>query len=215
MMAQSGSGSGGGEIEVPNGVYIQDADGVLWQEAAWDGSATPNGVAVVTDECRFVIAMSESYYSIPIYEGSYSPSMSLTIYSYSSTAMADFSGSSNTTAMTSAYGNDKSWAAGYCADFTFPNGKKGYLGSMGEWEAAYDYKTAVITCMDKVSDSYIRNDYYWTSTRAGNINSSGVVYNRFWSLDWTQLNSSSYKVTSQFYARPFTELGEVTGIMEA
>lgn len=223
-MAQSGSGSGGGgeEIEVPNGVYIQDTDGVLWQEAAWDGSATPNGVAVVADECRFVIALSESSI-IPIDSNGYSSSIELTTYSQRSNAITDFSGPSNTQAMMGAYGNDRSEAAGYCAYFTFPNGLEGYLGSAGEWQVAYDNKSAIDACMSKAGGKAIGNSYYWSSTMAldyteydDEFNISNIA-NRFWHLRWSIgfWDYSNAYVYSGYVARPFTELGEVTGIVEA
>lgn len=210
MMAPSGSG--GGEIEVPNGVYIQDTDGVLWQEAAWDGSATPNGVAVVADECRFVIAMSGREDDIYIDKGGYSSSLSLTAYSSSSEAITDFSGSSNTAAMISDYGNDSSEAAGYCANFTFPNGEEGYLGSAGEWQAAYDNKSAIETCMSKAGGTAIDLSQHFSSTRAKDYRTS---YNRFWVLKWSDGSWSASNVASSKSARPFTELGDVTGVVEA
>lgn len=209
MMAQSGSG--GGEIEVPNGVYIQDTDGVLWQEAAWDGSATPNGIAVVTDECRFVIAMKEKT-DIRIDADRYSDKIDLTTYSSSSEAITDFSGPSNTTAMVLAYGNYSNEAAGYCANFTFPNGKGGYLGSAGEWQAAYDNKSAIETCMSKAGGTAIDISQHFSSTRGEDRYTD---YNRFWALKWSDGSWQAVNVSSSKSARPFTELGEVTGIVEA
>lgn len=203
--------SGGGEIEVPNGVYIQDTDGVLWEYGTWDGSATKNGVAVVTDECRFVIELKQGA-RIPIDYGGYSSSLSLPAYSSTDEVFNDYSGASNTSALISAYGNGTDEAAGYCANFTFPNGKKGYLGSAGEWRAAYDNKLAIDTCISKAGGADLGSNYYWSSTRVSDYNG----YNRFSALRWSTGSwTFNYSYHNGYYVCPFTELGDVTGIVEA
>lgn len=198
--------------EVRLGVYIQDTTGKLWTFDAWDGSATPNGVAVLTDACRFVIALSERS-SVLINSDGYSSSMNLPIYSSGYEAVADFSGASNTTAMISAYGNRTSTAPGYCANFTFPNGKKGYLGSAGEWYAAFDNKQAIFNCMATVFGTAIGDGYYWTSTRGQNSPYDPEYdvgpFNTFWEIRW--LDGALYYTEAHYnpysaYARPFTTL---------
>ena len=196
--------------EIKLGVFIQDTTGKLWTASAWNGSATPNGVAVLTDACEFVIALSQKT-SIPIDGDGYSLSMTLTTYSSSSNAIKNYSGSSNTTAMISAYGNDKAEAAGYCANFTFPNGKKGYLGSAGEWQAAYDNKSAIATCMSKAGGTAFGSGYYWSSTRATDryIESpdyGDIPYNRFWTLGWSNGSWNNRFASGDSFARPFSAL---------
>lgn len=219
MMAQSGSG--GGEIEVPNGVYIQDTDGVLWQEAAWDGSATPNGVAVVADECRFVIALDEEPSICIDRVGDY-VSLSLPVFSTDSEAIADYLGKSNTEVIVSVYGYDTNEAGGFCVNFTFPNGEQGYLGAAGEWEIVRVNKFEIEKCMTKAGGVTLEGNYqYWTSTRAKDYSypSQGIgPFNCFWRLNWYRLAWSDRTVDDcpvNAIARPFTELGEVTGIVEA
>lgn len=188
--------------EIRLGVFIQDTTGKLWTSEAWDGSATPNGVAVLTDACKFVIALSEKS-RIPIDSEGYSSSMNLTTHPSSSAAIQNYTGSTNTTNMVSAYGSSTSEAAGYCSSFTFPNGKKGYLGSAGEWQAAYDNKSAIATCMSKAGGTAIGSNYYWSSTRAVDND----LYNCFWDLGWS--NGSWYAgnaYNGRPYARPFTTL---------
>ena len=189
--------------EIKLGVFIQDTTGKLWKASAWNGSATPNGVAVMTDACKFVIALSEKN-GVPSGDYGYSSSMSLTTYSSSSEAIKNYSGSSNTTAMISAYGNDTGEAAGYCANFTFPNGKKGYLGSAGEWQAAFDNKSAIATCMSKAGGTAIGSaNFYWSSTRASDYGSDTC----FWTVDWNygRWYDARLYITSRD-ARPFTTL---------
>lgn len=194
MMEQGG--------EVPYGCYIQDTTGKLWTSDAWDGSATPNGVAVVTEDCSFVIALSWESYS-PIDADGYSSKMKLPVYDSEDAAITDYSGSSNTTAMISAYGNDSSEAAGTCRDFTFPNGKKGYLGAAGEWQAAYDNKSAVETCMSAAGGTTIGRGSYWSSTRT----SDARGYNCFWRLGWNNYGRWDGNLAySDFYTRAFCAL---------
>lgn len=219
MMAQSGSG--GGEIEVPNGVYIQDTDGVLWQEAAWDGSATPNGIAVVTDECRFVIALEEEVSICIDRVGDY-VSLSLPAFSTSSEAIADYSGKSNTEVITQVYGYDTNEAGGFCVNFTFPRGDKGYLGAAGEWDIARVNKLKIEKCMTKAGGITLEGNYeYWSSTRAKDYSMPqyGIgPFNCFWALNWYRLvwsDRTADNCPANAIARPFTELGEVTGIVEA
>lgn len=192
----------GGLATVGNGVYIQDINGRYWTEDMWDGSVEPNGVAVIADECSFVIALSQKS-NIPVDSNGYSSSMTLTTYSSSSDAIKNYAGSSNTTAMVSAYGSTTSEAAGYCRSFTFPNGKKGYLGSAGEWQAAYDNKSAIATCMSKAGGT-VFGTYYWSSTRAMDCNE----YNCFWDLRWSNGSWYGYGYAGivDNYARPFSAL---------
>ena len=192
--------------EIKFGVFIQDTTGKLWTSDAWDGSATPNGVAVVTDVCEFVIALSNGLKTY-IDSTGYSSTLNLLRYSSSSSAIKNYSGLSNTTAMISAYGNDTREAAGYCANFFFPNGKNGYLGSAGEWRVAYDNKVAIDTCMSKAGGTAIPEDYHWTSTRGDNSSGSST-YNTFWVLHWRALSlgiNPAYQYTQE-YVRPFTTL---------
>ena len=166
----------------------------------------------LTDASENVIALSQQP-RIPIDDIGYKISMTLTTYSSSSNAIKNYSGSSNTTAMISAYGNDKAEAAGYCANFTFPNGKKGYLGSAGEWQAAYDNKSAIATCMSKAGGTALGSNYYWSSTRATNDyfespDYGDISYNRFWHLFWSDggWDDLNYANNANFSARPFSAL---------
>lgn len=190
--------------EIRLGVFIQDTTGRLWTSDEWNGSAIPNGVEVWTEDCRFVIALSEPEGSFPINFEGYSDSLNLTVYSSSSEAITNYSGSSNTIALISAYGNDTYEAAGYCANFTFPNGKKGYLGSAGEWQAAYDNKSAIEECMSKAGGTAIGSYGYWSSTRADD--NGGI--NRLWVLDWDDGSwGDDYPPhISGFCVRPFSAL---------
>jgi hypothetical protein len=184
--------------EIKLGVFIQDANGKLWRSDGWNSSATANGIAVITSSRSFVIALSER--ALPVYSSGYSSNMELTVYSSGPTG--DYAGQSNTAAMISAYGNEEAEAAGYCNNFIFPNGKKGYLGSAGEWQIAYNNKAEIQACLSKVGGSAIANDYHWSSTRAANADG----FNRFWSLEWSRGSWDGNDVDRDDIARAFTTL---------
>jgi hypothetical protein len=184
--------------EIKLGVFIQDTNGKLWRSDGWNSSATANGIAVVTSSRSFVIALSER--ALPVYGSGYSSNMELTVYSSGPTR--DYAGQSNTAAMISAYGNKEAEAAGYCNNFIFPNGKKGYLGSAGEWQIAYNNKAEIQACLSKVGGSAIANDYHWSSTRAANADD----FNRFWSLEWSRGSWDGGYVDQDCIARAFTTL---------
>jgi hypothetical protein len=185
--------------EIKLGVFIQDTNGKLWRSDGWNSSTTANGIAVITSSRSFVIALSERA-ATPIYNKGYSSSMDLTVYSSGPTR--DYAGQSNTAAMISAYGNAKTEAAGYCNNFIFPNGKKGYLGSAGEWKIAYNNKAEIQACLSKVGGSAIANDYHCSSTRASDADG----LNRFWSLEWSRGGWDAGDVNYGDIARAFTTL---------
>lgn len=202
--------------EIRFGVYIQDTVGKLWKASAWDGSAAPNGVAVLTESCSFVIALSENTrITIKDSANGYSSSMNLTVYSSSSDAIKNYSGASNTNVMVSAYGSTSNQAEGYCANFTFPNGKKGYLGSAGEWQAFLDNQSDVEACMSKVGGADFNGVYYWSSTRGlDGEDEDGYYCNSFWVMDqnygtfFTQYANIYFilSYSNTLHARPFTTL---------
>lgn len=190
--------------EIRLGVYIQDTTGKLWTASEWNGSATPNGVAVLTDACRFVIALEEqTYVRIGLHEDA--DSLTLPEYTYTD-ALTDYDGYSNTLSLVSTFGSDKTLAAGYCKSFTFPNGSVGYLGSAGEWDVVFDNMNQIRNCMSTVFGQSF-GYYYWTSTRGESIYDYGFFYSKFWVAYMNIPEFNAEDITSDSYAaRPFTTL---------
>lgn len=148
------------------GVYIEDVDGYLYTEAEWDGSKTPNGVAVLTDNCRFVIALQNAHTTVCKWSSSVSLVNGVTTTTSESEAKVDYDGEAQTTTILSELGDSSSIAPAvhYCRAFTFPNGKKGYLGALGEWDACYSNKTDVETALNKCGGGVLSFSY-WSSTQ--------------------------------------------------
>ena len=191
------------EIEVPNGVYIQAIDGQLYTEADWDGSKTPNGIAVVTDNCEFVMALQDAHSSSCQFGGYGTEVSGITTTTSSSTAATDYDGNGNTTTIINALNGtndgyvDGAPAAEYCRAYTFSNGATGYMGAAGEWQAALDNMSAVASALSACGGTAMSN-WYWTSTQCSS--------NLSWHVPWYDeyLNPDRKDRTS--YVRAFAAL---------
>lgn len=89
-------------------------------------------------------------------------------------------------------------AAEACAAFTFPNGKKGYLPALGEWNGAYNNKTAVVSAMTLIGGTAISSNYYWSSTQ--------FTSNYSWYLYWGYGNLNNLTKYNTYYVRAFAAL---------
>ena len=78
------------------GVYIEDIDGNLYTETEWDVSKTANGIAVLTDNCRFVMALEDAHIHA-CWWGSYGTTVSgITTVTNKTEAQADYDGEEQT-----------------------------------------------------------------------------------------------------------------------
>lgn len=189
--------------ELVYGVYIQDISGNLYTEDTWDGTQTANGVAVITEECSFAIALTESSSTMSIHS-SYTGALEsyMTAISDETQAKADYDGATNTTNIMKLQ-SGTGYAAGWCNAFSFPSGKTGFLPSLGQMWAAYSNKSAVDAALTKAGGTTLTSTYYWTSTFWG-VNSS---YRRCWVLDWSGgLVSRSTLNDASLQVRAFTSL---------
>ena len=179
---------------VPNGVYIQDVDGNLYTESEWDTMKVANGIAVVTDECSFVVALE--YARNDVQWSEYGNARSLTKATRTEAAL-DFNGLGNTNNMISTASSTNN-AAQYCRDYIFPNGQTGYLGAVGEWNAVAQFSDKIEELISIIGGESIEG-YIWTSTES-DIN--GVVY-AFYAWDNQII---AYSRASKVDIRAFAEL---------
>lgn len=163
-------------------VYIQHIDGTLYTTDQWTSGGysneQANGVAVVRPVSgSFVISKEESGSNLSW--GGYGKTITDIVTSdTSSVAVLDNDGAGNTPKIIeqcngyTSNGITGAPAAEYCASYTFPNGKTGYLGALGEWKAAYNNRTKVNSAMSLIGGTAVNQyGYYWTSTQY-NINRS-------------------------------------------
>ena len=150
----------------PLGIYILDTDGNLVATEKWDtaNNSKAVGVFVGTEYSKFVISPTE----ISNKEwGPYGTTISgIGTTEDMTTAKMDYAGKTNTDKIIAQLGTGKAPAAESCRNYTFKNGKKGYLWSLGEAQIAYNNKKAIITAMSKIGGTpMLTYGYYWTSTQ--------------------------------------------------
>lgn len=188
---------------MPAGIFIQHIDGKLYTTNEWTlggfSNDKANGVAVVTSECAFVIAKNDVSSSKNWASDTSTLIDGVITAVDGDAAKADFSGVENTALITSI---DTSGAAYLCANFTFPNGKKGYLPASGELWVANNHKTEIKAALLLIGgiallegNSSIR---YWTSTQ--------YDARYAWAVGWASNYILNYKKTESYYVRPFTTL---------
>lgn len=183
------------------GIFILDTDGNLVKRSEWSTSNNSKavGVAVLTDNCKFVIALTQNDSFLAwSRDGLYETVPGVTATKDSFEAYTDFKGVLNSAAIVTKYGNTSDYAAGWCQDFSFKNGKKGYLGSCGEWKNAYDNKDEINACMSLIGGVDMLEDSYWTSTQYDS--------NYAWTLSWAYGLIGEYDKAYSLYTRAFAAL---------
>lgn len=185
---------------VTEGVYIQHIDGKLYDEAGWTNGGfsndEANGVAVITAKASFVIAKNNL--GKIMWSSNTSARVNGILTSSDSTiALTDLAGYDNTQLMLA---TDTSGAGYSCANYTFPNGNKGYLPALGEWQEAYANKSKIDSLMTKIGgDAFSSYSSYWSSTQSS--------YDRSWRLGWSNGELTyNLKVSTGNYARAFSAL---------
>lgn len=183
---------------IPLGVFIQHIDGTLYTEADWTSCGfsndAANGVAVVTDNARFVIAKSDLG-KIAWSSNTTTAVDGIMLTPYEATAKTDFAGYNNTQLMLA---TDTSNAGYSCANYTFPKGSKGYLPALGELYIAYQNKSAINAAMTLIGGTALGSNTYWSSTQAD--------YNRAWCQSWKDGYTGDYTKHLTQYVRAFSAL---------
>ena len=144
-------------------VSIQHIDGTLYSTDEWIAngftSDLANGVAVIDKACSFVIAKS-SITENAIW-GANGLISGATKTTSQATAEKDFAGAANTQAISS---SNSSGGVVLCSNYTFPNGQKGYMPSLGEWLVARRKKTAIDNALNIIGGELLIG-YCWSSTQ--------------------------------------------------
>ena len=201
---------GGAPTEGIYGVFIYDTNGNLTKPEEWDtaNNDLAVGVAVIDENCSFVIGKTQSdgIWSSTLYGTEVSGIVTTT---NESAALLDYAGEANSAivrGLTSGETNAFNWA--YDETLTV-NGTTlpGYLGALGEWQTAYNNKSAIDSALSKIGGTAMGTDYYhWTSTQYSSDNvwgmswSRGSIYTKgkstnnyvraFYHLDYPQINNT-------------------------
>ena len=189
--------------KIANGIYICDNTGALTAVGSWNTSNNSSaiGVAVISDNCAFVIEKTVSY-SYKAWGGYETTISEIVTTTDKNTAKTDYLGESNTTKIINQLGSGNAPAADYCRSRSYTvNGTTlyGYLGALGEWQTAYDNKSSINSALSKIGGTAIvTNDYHWTSTQR----SSGHA----WLLHWYNGDASYTNKNGSPYVRAFYPL---------
>lgn len=164
------------------GIYILDTDNSLITRSNWsiENNNKAVGVVVLLSKCQFVIAPTDSS-STQIWSKGGAQDVVPGVTTTTEPVMArttDYRGAQNSSAIVAQYGDTSDYAAGWCQNFLFKNGERGYLGSCSEWQEAYNNKAEIDTCMSLIGGTAIATDYYWTSTQCNSSSS--------WSMHWSK-----------------------------
>lgn len=158
----------------PIGVFIQGKSKSLYSVSEWSSQETPNGIAVCTENCKFIIAPKDftTYY---VWTNNYI-TQDEPYYNTIELAKNDFNGYGNTSVAINKGGSNM-LAATAARNYKFPNGEAGYIGSAGEWQAVFDNLNEINTAFSKINISLsIQYTSFWSSTSY----SSSRVYKVYW-----------------------------------
>ena len=187
-------------LKIKLGIFILDTDGNLVKQSEWSTSNNSKavGVAVLSDNCKFVIAPAQNNVSLVWAPHGAEDSVSGVITTNRLiAAISDYSGVSNSSAIVSKYRAGTNYAAGWCQNFSFKDGKKGYLGACGEWREAYNNKDEIAACMSLIGGTTIGGEY-WTSTQ--------YAANRAWFSNWNDSLEGNYLKRYSLNVRAFAAL---------
>ena len=194
---------GGAPTEGIYGVFIYDTSGNLTKPEEWDtaNNDLAVGVAVIDENCAFVIGKTQSNNNIAWSSQLHGIEVSgILTTTESSTAKADYAGEANSAivrGLTSGENNAFNWAYGNTITV---NGTTlyGYLGAMCELQTAYDNKAAVDSALSKIGGTAMVANYHWSSTQYNSNNA--------WRLDWSNGNVQDNFKAGGSYARAFYHL---------
>lgn len=197
-------------IPTTNGLYIYDTDGKFTSPSSWNtaNNSKAVGVALIDDNCKFVIAKEDISTSPDTFGGDYGDKY-IVFDSFAPSSSTDakkyYGGYKDTLYLISDYmgvdvNGKVNTAAWDCYNYIFPNGKRGYLGSSGEWYTIYDYGNSTLNnALTKIGGKAMTEDKYWTSTKVGTL---GGMYRLTFKSG--SLGSGSYG--NSYYTRAFLKL---------
>lgn len=184
----------------PNGVYIEHVNGKLFTADMWDTAWNDeaNGVAVITNKVRIVIAPTEV--ALAWASNGNDNVWGVTDAVSREAAIKDFNGIANTQAIVKLYGNN-GLAGAYCHNYVFKNKQTGYLGAAGEWDNIKSRMEAINKCMKLINSAIVGTVYHsiWSSTE--------WPYANAWYYDTETKFVSDTSKTTNLAVRPFTTLG--------
>lgn len=201
MGASSSKGGGGGIYDGLEGVYIEDIDGNLYTPNEWDPTRVPNGIAIF-DKTRFVVSLDIIVYGPMVQYGGFGMLVGSSPETDIALARSRYDGYNSTKILLSKLGTGESTAAGYCYSYTFPNGKRGYLGSLGEYYIIGKYAERICyICYDVLNIGPPLDGPVCTSTQYSEYSVWGAYFSGGSEIEETQEDKDA-----DVFAFPLTSL---------
>ncbi|WP_337807216.1 collagen-like protein [Prevotella sp.] len=152
------------------GVFIIDTNDNLINKDSWSPTMqqTTVGVALITEKVAIVI--STGLHTDLRWSKTYQLVGGVTTTTDSTVAATDYKGKANTEAIVKALGQNAP-AAYYCSNYTFKNGKKGYLMAAGEAQEIFVNMRKISELLNYINPNTtnLSNGYeVWTSTQNNN-----------------------------------------------
>lgn len=152
------------------GVFIIDTNDNLINKDSWSPTMqeTTVGVALITEKVAIVIATG--LHTDLCWSKTYQLVGGVTTTTDSTVAATDYKGKANTEAIVKALGQNAP-AAYYCSNYTFKNGKKGYLMAAGEAQEIFVNMLKISELLNYINPNTtnLANGYeVWTSTQNNN-----------------------------------------------
>lgn len=149
------------------GVFIIDTNGNFINKDSWSPTMqqTTVGVALITEKVAIVIATG--LHTDLCWSKTYQLVEGVTTTTDSTVAATDYKGKANTEAIGKALGQNAP-AAYYCSNYTFKNGKKGYLMAVGEAQEIFVNMRKISELLNYINPNTtnLNNGYeIWTSTQ--------------------------------------------------
>ena len=149
------------------GVFIIDTNDNFINKDSWSPTMqqTTVGVALITEKVAIVI--STGLHTDLCWSKTYQLVGGVTTTTDSTVAATDYKGKANTEAIVKALGQNAP-AAYYCSNYTFKNGKKGYLMAAGEAQEIFVNMREISELLNYINPNTtnLNNGYeIWTSTQ--------------------------------------------------
>lgn len=190
------------------GVYIQHINGKLYTTDEWVSkefaNEQANGVAVGATvdgtTVSFVIAKT-GFDKMPWSSDAVTNISGIMSTSTETIAKTDYAGAANTELMLT---SDTSGAAYTCANFIFPNGKKGYLPAFGEWCVVFSLRELINRALNLIGGTPL---HYSTGQNSSLWSSTQYSSSKAWAMKLYSGGGLYYdKSASAYLVRPFCTL---------
>lgn len=198
------------DFPTKNGVWIETIGHKYCLPDDWDSNdnESVNSIAVVTDECKFRVALEDAPTTMALHYNYYTCwDEIMNAYYTQDKAMTDYDGRGNTDKIITLQPST-SYAAGWCNAYTFHDGvTNGYLPAFGELYVAYQNKEVINDALTKCNGATFVDAYYRPSTfKSTSTGTTTQHWHRFWQINFYDGYIYDSYPTQKYNIRAFAPL---------